>query len=651
MAVHITAVLAMLFYFIAVVCVGVWSGRKLHVFKEDGQGSTMDQRRRRPQQNRFLHRLFLADRNLSLALGISSMTATWVGGGYLNGTAEAVYTYGVLYCHAPIGYAISLILGGFFFAQKMRMTNAVTMLDPFQELYGRWMGLLLCLPAVCGEIFWTAAMLAALGDTAGAMLEVDSDLFIVIAAMIIFFYTALGGQYSVAYTDVFQLCTTVVFLWVCVPYVLNGPAVGTVTGPETDWLGLAPQANAVQLFDGFLMTALGGIPWQVYFQCILGCKSDFAAEVLSYVAALGCIVMAVPPMIIGAAAKSTNFTAAGYLGPWQLRDKSSVLPQSIRYLTPAVVSVMGMLGITAAVMSSADSSMFSASAMVTKNVYHVLIRPDASETEVAVILRIAVCLMGCLGHLPGAVGGVGVRAVDTLLGRGRAWFDVKGRLGRPLAAFVLGAISRWLCGEPSVSLTTSIRVPLNDPQRGQQFPFRLACMVLGMAALVIGSLVSAMVFEKQWLPPHYDVFGCFRTPQPGECSSRRDGKLWTRPEVTENEQSARAGAECGRSELTNRSERSQMPGGRSRGTSMPASEISGKSYRSQGTSDSNRRRKSSGAASSAKTPDTSNRGGRVSKHRQRRAKQASNETHLTIKDAEMSGSSRRGRRSGKPPDK
>ncbi|XP_037565403.2 high-affinity choline transporter 1 [Dermacentor silvarum] len=212
MAVHITAVLAMLFYFIAVVCVGVWSGRKLHVFKEDGQGSTMDQRRRRPQQNRFLHRLFLADRNLSLALGISSMTATWVGGGYLNGTAEAVYTYGVLYCHAPIGYAISLILGGFFFAQKMRMTNAVTMLDPFQELYGRWMGLLLCLPAVCGEIFWTAAMLAALGDTAGAMLEVDSDLFIVIAAMIIFFYTALGGQYSVAYTDVFQLCTTVVFL-------------------------------------------------------------------------------------------------------------------------------------------------------------------------------------------------------------------------------------------------------------------------------------------------------------------------------------------------------------------------------------------------------------------------------------------------------
>ncbi|XP_065298737.1 high-affinity choline transporter 1-like isoform X2 [Dermacentor albipictus] len=440
MAVHnIPAVLAMLLYFLVIVCVGVWSGCKLHVFKEDGQVSTTDMRRRRPHQNRFLHRLFLADRNMSLTLGISSMTATWVGGGYLNGTAEAVYTDGVLYCHAPIGYAISLILGGFFFAQKMRTANAVTMLDPFQEHYGRWMGLLLCLPALCGEVLWTAAVLAALGDTAGAVMEVDSHIFIIIAATTILFYTALGGHYSVVYTDVFQICTTAVFLWVCVPFVLKSRGVGTVSGPQTDWLGHIPMANVGQLLDAFLMTALGGIPWQVYFQCILGCKSDFAAQVLSYVAAIGCVFMALPPMIIGAAAKTTNFTAAGYPGPWQLSDKSSVLPQSIRYLTTPVVSIMGMLGITAAVMSSADSSMFSASAMVTKNVYHVLIRPDVAIWSIlpTPVVNCAVFLLRAgvrdgggrdfanrdlldrlHGHLPGTVGAFGVRTVDTVLGRG-----------------------------------------------------------------------------------------------------------------------------------------------------------------------------------------------------------------------------------------
>ncbi len=46
------------------------------------------------------------------------MTATWVGGGYINGTAEATYISGLLWCQAPFGYAISLILGAKFILTK-----------------------------------------------------------------------------------------------------------------------------------------------------------------------------------------------------------------------------------------------------------------------------------------------------------------------------------------------------------------------------------------------------------------------------------------------------------------------------------------------------------------------------------------------------
>ena len=37
------------------------------------------------------------------------------------------------------------------------------MLDPLQRKLGKRMGGLLFLPAVCGELFWSAAILAALG--------------------------------------------------------------------------------------------------------------------------------------------------------------------------------------------------------------------------------------------------------------------------------------------------------------------------------------------------------------------------------------------------------------------------------------------------------------------------------------------------------
>ena len=45
------------------------------------------------------------------------MTATWVGGGYINGTAEAVYLsidktgQGLLWAQAPVGFSISLLIG------------------------------------------------------------------------------------------------------------------------------------------------------------------------------------------------------------------------------------------------------------------------------------------------------------------------------------------------------------------------------------------------------------------------------------------------------------------------------------------------------------------------------------------------------------
>ena len=45
----------------------------------------------------------------------------------------------------------------------MRTAGYVTMLDPFEQKYGRVMAALLYIPALLGEMFWTAAILSALG--------------------------------------------------------------------------------------------------------------------------------------------------------------------------------------------------------------------------------------------------------------------------------------------------------------------------------------------------------------------------------------------------------------------------------------------------------------------------------------------------------
>ena len=56
-----------------------------------------------------------------------------------------------------------LFTAGLLFAGKMREQGYVTMLDPFNKHYGRVTTAILCLPASVADLFFTAAILAALG--------------------------------------------------------------------------------------------------------------------------------------------------------------------------------------------------------------------------------------------------------------------------------------------------------------------------------------------------------------------------------------------------------------------------------------------------------------------------------------------------------
>lgn len=98
-----------------------------------------------------------------------------------------------------------MITGGLFFAKPMRDAGYLTMLDPFQEKYGPRIGGLLFIPALWGEILWSASILASLGSTISVILELNNTIAIIVSAAIAMLYTLFGGLQSVAYTDVVQL--------------------------------------------------------------------------------------------------------------------------------------------------------------------------------------------------------------------------------------------------------------------------------------------------------------------------------------------------------------------------------------------------------------------------------------------------------------
>ena len=60
------------------------------------------------------------------------------------------------------------------------------------------------------------------------------------------------------------------------------------------------------------------------------------------------------------------------------KDLNLALPLVLQYLTPTAVAFVGLGSVSAAVMSSADSSILSASAMFARNVYKLIFRQKVS---------------------------------------------------------------------------------------------------------------------------------------------------------------------------------------------------------------------------------------------------------------------------------
>ena len=164
----------------------------------------------------------IAGRAMPLWLATFTMTATWVDGGYLLGTAEGVYRSGLATgLQGGVCFGISLILGGLFFARRMRALEFHTLIDPFEARFGPKWAVVLAMPAVLAEMFWSAELLVALGSTFGVMLDIDLATAIVVSAVVVTLYTMAGGMWAVAYTDAYQLMLVGIGLAITLPIALD----------------------------------------------------------------------------------------------------------------------------------------------------------------------------------------------------------------------------------------------------------------------------------------------------------------------------------------------------------------------------------------------------------------------------------------------
>jgi high affinity choline transporter 7 len=457
--------------------------------------------------------VMLAGRSIPLWIAIFTMSATWVGGGYINGAAEATYSSGLVWVQAPWGYAMSLIIGGLFFAKKMRRHQFKTMLDPLAQRFGEKTAALFFLPALTGEVFWTAAILSALGSTFGVVLGLDFHSSIILSAIIAIAYTALGGLWAVALTDVIQMILLLVGLFITIPYALD-----FVGGWDTAWAAyqvkfgaaasLFPSEEALGSYywnwwDYALLLMLGGIPWQVYFQRVLSAKDENTARNLSILAGVVCLVAAIPPIMIGVIGNVADWSSIGGVPANSLE----ILPSVMKSMTPPIVATIGLGAVAAAVMSSADSSILSSSSMASWNVYRPLVKPNITSEQLAKVIKTCIWIIGAAATLIA----LQVKSIYALWflcsdfvycllfpALVCALFDPKANKYGAIAGLIVAAVLRFGGGDATLGIPTFIDYPIidateeivNGSREVVLFPFRTLSMVSGLISIIIVSRLT-----------------------------------------------------------------------------------------------------------------------------------------------------------------
>ncbi len=484
------AVLVMAVFYALIFAVGIYAARRR------SHGTAED--------------MLLAGRALPIWVGVLTMSATWVGGGYINGSAEAAYSSGLVWVQAPWGYSLSMVVGGLFFAPIMRRHGFTTMLDPLHRRFGRRMAALLYLPALTGEIFWSAAILTALGTTFGTVLDLDFTVSILLSATVAVGYTLIGGLWAVALTDVVQLLLLVGGLWFVAP--IAAEALGGLNqawatyiermGPAASfmpawgsWRDPAWGNSYWSWWDSMLMLIFGGLPWHAYFQRVLAMRSAAAARTASLIGAAVCVIAALPAVLIGIVGAGVDWEARGVPTP----DPALILPWVLRYLTDPWIAALGLGALAAAVMSSVDSSILSASSMGAWNVYRPLWKPDVSADQLTRVIRRAIVIVG----VSATILALQVQSVYALWYLSSdfvycilfpqlvlALYDRRANRIGSMAGFVVSFVMRFGGGEPILGIPALLPYPMIDASGAVLFPFKTLTVLCALITIIVVSRLT-----------------------------------------------------------------------------------------------------------------------------------------------------------------
>jgi sodium/proline symporter len=246
---------------------------------------------------------------------------------------------------------------------------------------------------------YVAAQFLGAGKVLNATFGISHLWGMVIGAVIILFYTIMGGFFAVAWTDMIQgilMVVTLVFLPVLALFELGGfgalsdklnsisPTLVTITEGKSGW-------EMWSVILGGLAIGLGYMGQPHLVTRFMAIKNPMDLKKGSFIAVIWAILAFWGAVLVG-------IMALGLYGT-NFADAEQVMPFMTKALFPAWMAGILISGAIAAMMSTADSQLLVSTSAISEDIYHQMIDKNASQTKLVVISRVAAFCVGAVAFL------------------------------------------------------------------------------------------------------------------------------------------------------------------------------------------------------------------------------------------------------------
>lgn len=422
---------------------------------------------------RGLEDFHLAGRGIKLVLLTGTFCATIVGASATLGMAGLGFSKGLPGAWWMLSGTVGLMVLAAFFAEKVRATGCYTLPGLVGSFYGENARIASSVLIAISWVAVIAVQIVASGKVLGAVFGGSETIFMIACTAVFVLYTLHGGQGSVIRTDLVQ------FMIILVGIIVLFSRASQAAGSSLLLSQSFPTSSNMGAWDVLSMLLVVGSAYLVgpdMYSRLFSAHSPKEAKISAAISAVILIPLAFLIASLGIISRSL------YPGA----SPEQAIPVLLTGLLSPAAEGLVAAALLAAFMSSADTSLMTATSIITLDLYRKA-DPGSSEKKLMAISRLFVLIIGVLA-LALAVSLPSI--IKTLL---IAYTVFTSGLLLPVVA---GFYKDRLGLTPSGALAALVGGGATAILLGQKYP------LLGI------TVSAAFLFGVSWLEKHYAEQEC-----------------------------------------------------------------------------------------------------------------------------------------------